>query len=135
MPFDIKQRKFSTTTSTRRPTEPPPSTIAPEGYSPYSVYSTFGITTTTINPHPVSKVYESGEEFLVDDDDLDEDDDDDGDIDLDNGDDIDVADDIEDSIDVDGDFYSNEANVTSRSLLKGTYQHSVYYYHYFPNLF
>lgn len=113
LPFDMKQKRFGTTsTSTRRPTESPPSTLAPEGYSPYSMYTTVGFTTTTADPHLVSKVYESGEDFLIDDDDSDDDEDDD--IDLHGTDDTDIEDENDDIEDLDDDGYSNEANITSK---------------------
>jgi hypothetical protein len=112
--------KARTRTPSRRnvTTETPFSTIAPGDYSmatsPKHAETTTAATTTT------RKVYESGEDLTLDsfadeeDDDLDDDDDDDE---------VDADDDEIDGGYDDGDDeiygYSNEANVTSKNLIRG----------------
>jgi hypothetical protein len=111
--------KARTRTPSRRTvtTETPFSTIAPGDYS--MATSPKHAETTTVATTTTRKVYESGEDLTLDsfadeeDDDLDDDDDDE----------VDADDDEIDGGYDDGDDeiygYSNEANVTSKNLIRG----------------
>ncbi|RZC31787.1 extracellular sulfatase SULF-1 -like, partial [Asbolus verrucosus] len=117
-PFlDAKLKNKSVITARRNvTTEAPISTIGPvqHSVSVKPVTETTTTTTTTTTARSVSKIYESGEDLTLDSFGDDEDDD----IDVDDDDDID--DEIDGGYDIDDDtYYSNEANVTSKNLIRG----------------